>query len=359
MPVAAPLTYGCAAAYNSPMKQKARQTFSEIGSTTWEHPADRATLATLQKIPGLDQVVKFFLSFTSDRALRLLYLGSSVRVSDKQFPRVNTLVQEACTVLDYQDELDVFVTYDPRMNAGAIGVNRPFLTLNSSIVAALDDEELIAVIGHELGHCMSGHVLYKTLLWALVSMGFRMVRIPGADLLTFPIVAALKEWDRKSELSADRAGLLVCQNPEVSYRVLMKLAGGEDIGQMDINEFLVQASEYAAGGDVIDSVHKMLNTWTLSHPFPVVRVPELKRWVDDGSYQAIRDGAYARRGEERPKAGEQIKRAHQRYKSDFEQSDDPFASAVKGLGRFADSVGQRGEELIKNLSDKLGGSSQE
>jgi len=41
------------------------------------------------------------------------------------------------------------------------------------------------------------------------------------------LVTALREWFRKSELSADRAGLLVGQDVRASMRGLMKIAGGK------------------------------------------------------------------------------------------------------------------------------------
>lgn len=321
------------------MTNSSRPRLTDISPLAWEHPADTAALAALKRIPGLDQIIKAVLSFTSDRSLRLLFLGSSVRVSSLQFPRVHTLARGAREVLDYRDDIEVYVTYNPAMNAGAIGVNRPFVTLNSSLVAALDDEELLAVIGHELGHCMSGHILYKTLLWVLVNMSLRMLRIPGVELAIFPIIAALREWDRKSELSADRAGLLTCQNPDVSYRLLMKLAGGDQIGQMDINEFFEQAAEYDAGGDVIDSVHKILNTWSNTHPLPVVRMPQIKQWVDDGSYRRIVDGEYLRRKDAtEDTVREHLRRAREQYRTDFSQSEDAAARVAREIGRAVGSI---------------------
>lgn len=320
-------------------KGSPRTRLPDISSLSWEHPADTAALSALKRIPGLDQVIKAVLSFTSDRSLRLLFLGTSVRVSERQFPRVERLVREAREVLDYRDDLDVYVTYNPAMNAGAIGVNRPFVTLNSSLVSTLDDDELLAVIGHELGHCMSGHILYKTLLWVLVNVSIRMFRIPGIELAILPIIAALREWDRKSELSADRAGLLACQSPEVSYRLLMKLAGGGEIGQMDINEFFEQAAEYDAGGDVVDSVHKFLNTWSSTHPLPVIRMPQIKRWVDDGSYETVLSGDYLRRsGTTEETVREHVKRAREQYRTDFSRSEDAVARVAKELGRVVGSI---------------------
>lgn len=326
----------------------------DISALAFQHPADTAALTALKQVTGFDEVMKFVLSLTSDRSFRLLYLGSAVRVSETQFPRVNKLFSEVKRVLDYNEEIELFVTYNPAMNAGALGVNRPFITLNSSIVAALDDEELTGVIAHELGHVMSGHILYKTMLFVLLSISLSAIRIPGIRLLIYPVVAALREWDRKSELTADRAGLLATQDPDVSYRTLMKLAGGEQIGEMDMNEFLQQAAEYESTDDVLDSFHKFLNTWKMTHPLPVVRLPKLKRWVDDGSYEKIRSGDYLRRSEEtKEKREEHFRRARQEYSRDFEETKDAGSKVAQEVGKSFGKIAEEGGKAFKNAWQQI------
>jgi Zn-dependent protease with chaperone function len=115
----------------------------------------------------------------------------------------------------------------------------------------LDDDEIQCVMGHELGHVMSGHALYTTLLMFLLRMWFLFLSIPGGMYALLMLQAALLEWSRKAELTSDRAGLLVVQNPDVAYRVDMKLAGGKRVDQMSLEAFLRQAEEFEAGGDIL------------------------------------------------------------------------------------------------------------
>ena len=51
----------------------------------------------------------------------------------------------------------------PFVNAGAFGMEHPFIVLNSATLGLLDDAELHMIVGHELGHIISGHALYRTL----------------------------------------------------------------------------------------------------------------------------------------------------------------------------------------------------
>jgi Zn-dependent protease with chaperone function len=191
---------------------------------------------------------------------------------------------------------EVYVSQTPVVNAGAVGMSEPFIVLNSSMLEVLDHDEVEAVLAHEVGHILSGHVLYRTLL--LLIMRLALFRYPIAGLALLPILWALLEWYRKSELSCDRAALLGVQNEEVVMSSLMKLAGGTRGETLDLEEFIAQSEEYREGGDLLDSVYKVLNAIGATHPFSVVRVAELRDWIDSGAYEQIMRGEYPRRSEE-------------------------------------------------------------
>lgn len=332
-----------------------KTSFPGISSRAWEHPADRAALAALRKIPGLGQVIRFFLGSTSERSLRLLFLGSAVRVGPRQFSRVHEMTAEATRILDAEEQPDVFVTQNPIMNAGAIGVNSPFISLNSAIVERLTDDELLSVIAHEMGHVLSGHVLYKTLLWLLVNITNIAVRIPLSGILLAGVVAALREWDRKSELSADRAGLLVVQDTSVSYSVLMKLAGGTASHGTDIEAYMDQARDYEAAGDILDGVYKLLNLLDQTHPFPVLRLAELRGWVDGGSYHRILNGDYPRRDDDPESVRDDFAEAGKQYEEDINRSADPLAGVARTLGKGVDDARKQAQAFFETLFGGKGG----
>ncbi len=324
--------------------------FPGISPRSWEHPADRAALAALRKVPGLDLLLQKLIGATTERSLRLVSLASAVRVTERQFPKVNILFNEACGILDAPQKPELFVSQSPFLNAGAIGVERPFIVLNSSLLDTLSEEELLAVMAHELGHCLSGHVLYKTVLQILLRLSIYAANIPlgGASILA--IILALKEWDRKSELTADRAELLVTQDPNVSYSLLMKMAGGRQIAQMDFNEFFLQAAEYEQGGTVLDSVFKLLNLAGQSHPFPVLRLTELKTWVDSGAYGNIMSGDYIRRdGQEPTSVYEDLRTAANKYRDDFNNSKDPLAETLRNASAGVDNVKAKAKDLFDSI----------
>ena len=102
--------------------------------------------------------------------------------------------------LDYWPERpELFVSQTPFVNAMAVGFERPFIVLNSGALDLLDRDERRVLIGHELGHIMSGHATYTTIALILLKAGFSA--IPGLGLIALPIQLALLEWSRKAELS--------------------------------------------------------------------------------------------------------------------------------------------------------------
>ncbi|HSN11803.1 MAG TPA: M48 family metallopeptidase [Propionibacteriaceae bacterium] len=266
-----------------------------ISSRAWEHPADRGALVALRKLRGFDTVVKRLSSFITERAVRLMLLGSAVRVDSRQFSRVFRIYTEAATVLDVERVPELYVAANPFLNAQTIGLDRPVIVINSAMLDTLDDDELRFVLGHELGHVGSGHAVYRTVLLLLTALSTTLLAIPLGGLALRAIMAALWEWARKSELSGDRAGLLACQDPDAALRVHMKLASGGDTSQLDAEAFLDQADAYHEDEDIRDLLLRALVVETMSHPFAVARAGELRRWVTSGEYALVLAGSYPRR----------------------------------------------------------------
>ncbi|HEQ71953.1 MAG TPA: M48 family peptidase [Spirochaetia bacterium] len=323
---------------------------TDISPRSWEHPADRAALTALRQIPGFDQMLKALIGATTEKSYRLYMLASTVRVSDRQFAKIHKVFCEACSRLDLKAIPELFISQSPFLNAGAIGVEKPFIVLNSQTLKDLSELELMSVLGHEIGHCVSGHVLYKTMLWILINLPFMLMTIPVAEVVLRLIIMALLEWYRKSELSADRAGLLAVQSPEACYTLEMKMAGGSDLSQMDINEFFVQAAEYDQGGNLLDSVFKLLNLSQQTHPFAVLRLTELKNWVDAGHYEKILSGQYQKRSDtgEDDVMGD-FKRAQEQYQEDLKRSKDPLAGALSNAMKNIEPMAKQVEQFFTNI----------
>jgi Zn-dependent protease with chaperone function len=331
-----------------------RQAFPNIGYRAWAHPADHAAFTALKAIPGGDMFLQKLIGATSETSIRSIYLASAVRVSPRQFPQVHDLLQEACRILDTPQVPELYVAHEPFFNAGTIGVERPFIVLNAAVLDSLTDDEILCVIGHELSHCLSGHALYKTLLQVLLKYMFVALQVPLGSTALMGLTVALMEWNRKSELSADRAGLLVVQDPAISYSLLMKMAGGPRANRMDVNEFFVQAAEYEGAGHVFAGLHKFLHVVFASHPFPVVRLTELQSWVNSGAYSHILSQTYSTRTDEHRSEADiltNLKAASESYQEQFDHSKDAMTNMVSDLFSELETWSGQARQGIASLLD--------
>src|ERR1043166_1939854 len=133
-----------------------RVTLPEIGASSWEHPADRAALQALRAIPGVAQVVRKVLALLGgELGIRLLFQGNAIRVGPTQFPQLWALHIENCATFGWEHVPELYVTQTPVFNAGAYGVDDPFIVIHSTALELLDEDELRVILAHELGHVIS------------------------------------------------------------------------------------------------------------------------------------------------------------------------------------------------------------
>jgi len=276
-----------------PLSDKPHKKFAELDKHEYVHPADSRALAALRMIPGIDSALKKLLAVTGESAIRVIFTASAVKVTPQQCPDLHAKLQVACTTLGV-DMPELFVQQNPIVNAFTGGVERPVIVLHSSLIERLSDEEVLAVIAHEVGHIHAEHVLYLTaarLLEAVASVALAAAPIAAiiTQLLSGSMRAALLAWARRAELSCDRAALLVTQDADVIGRTMMKLCGGTFASKVDYEQFLAQARDFQKNYDekALDRFWADIISSGMSHPFPVWRVSEILKWVDSGEYKRL------------------------------------------------------------------------
>jgi Zn-dependent protease with chaperone function len=329
---------------------------TKISSKAYEHPADRAATAALGSIPMLDLVVRKLIELGYERALRQTYLGSSVRLGPDQLPRIWEAYQRALAALDMPDEYDLYVTQQPLANAATIGAGKPIIILNSATVSLLDERGIEAVLGHELGHILSDHVLYRTVLMILIRLGNSVrLPVPGGHLPLLAVRYALLEWARAAELTCDRASALTTRDPRVVCSMLMAMAGGAEADELNLDAFTRQAMDYTERGAGLDRLQRMFSDLQLDHAMPVKRVHELMAWVRTGDYDRIVGGEYPSRDEApRPPAAEAADAAA--------HYSDVFRTIFKEAGDHVSSAGHQLSDWLRkqqesSAASKSGGSS--
>ena len=275
-----------------------RKILTGITADAFTADADRWALDKLKKVPLLPLVIQKFYEIGFDRWMYCYNMSMSVRCGPNQYPTLHRILKESAQVLD-MPEPELYLSSNPFPNAFAGGVERPYITLRSSIVNTMTDEQLYHLIGHELGHIKANHVLYfsvaSVLLPILDLLGKRT--LGATDVASYALVLAMYEWSRQAEFSADRAGLLVCQSLQTSIDAEIALTAGPNrlSGEMNREAFMDQARAYQ-DADMLDQLGKVvlfaLIGKTFTHPMPVHRAQQLENWVLSGAYDRILAGDY-------------------------------------------------------------------
>lgn len=306
-----------------------RTRFPRISHRAYEHPVALTALATMRKIKGFDTALKAMHGAISEPVIRMQHLSSTIKVGPRQLRHVHDIVEEAVSILDLDDPPEVYVG-EIGINAYTTGVKRPFVVIGSGLVEVMDESELRFVIGHELGHILSGHALYHT-MGELLANTVGLANVPIVSAVSEGIRAGIREWHRKSELSCDRAGLLVAQDSGAAIGTLMKLASGARIPGMNTEEFLQQAAEFELDMTGIKNRIFKFMLPQQSHPILVLRATELDRWTRTGGYDRIvADGEYESRDDD----------AHT-----------PVRETVKsGFGRLKEAAAQKASDRQFRLS---------
>lgn len=203
-------------------------------------------------------------------------LGTAVKVSDQQYPRVYEAAKAAGAALHVRVPV-VFAAPNTSIKVKVLGTeDAPHLIVNLELVEKLDDTELVAAIGHELGHIQNGHILYATALHYLTGSAAFFVR-----WVVQPAIMTLQAWSRRAEMTCDRAALLAVRDLDKTLGAMVKLELGLDKGSA------FNAEEYLkAPPDVKKGVGRYGELFR-SHPYVPKRVQALRLFAGSALYASV------------------------------------------------------------------------
>jgi Zn-dependent protease with chaperone function len=169
------------------------------------------------------------------------------------------------------------VVPEAQLNAYTFGLSSPkVVVLYSALFEAMDEEEILFILGHELGHVALGHTWLNSLVGG-------MAGIPSSFSAAALMSMAFLWWNRACEYSADRAGLLACGKIEKAVTALLKLAAGPYARNARNLEGIYRQID-AEDDTFLGSLNEILGT----HPLLVRRIQELRQYARSDQYQRLK-----------------------------------------------------------------------
>lgn len=203
-------------------------------------------------------------------------LGTAVKVSDQQYPRVFAAAKAAGEALRVRVPV-VFAAPSSSIKVKVLGTeDAPHLIVNLELAEKLDDTELVAAIAHELAHVQNGHILYTTALHYLNNSAAFFVR-----WVVQPAIMTLQAWSRRAEVTCDRASLLAVRDLDKTLQALVRIELGLDKGSA------FNAEEYLrALPDVKKGLGRFAEAFR-SHPYVPKRVQALRLFAGSALYAHV------------------------------------------------------------------------
>lgn len=255
----------------------------------YEYPPDRAGLKLLQRTGPLREASRVFIKQVTEPLLHGQLLGTAVRVSEKQFPLIHRQATICERILNLPP-VNIFIGTAPggvpSVSAFTYGTeDSACIFLTSGLVDALNEEELRFVIGHEMGHIKSRHLLYLTIA-NMITMGLSARTSVLSQVVVGMLGQLLAPWQRKAEITADRAGLLCCQNVHTAVSAMVKVSLGARklFDQLDFEEYMKQYDTLKANYRWSESQE--------SHPYVIHRVHLLRNYAASPDFRQLLQSAY-------------------------------------------------------------------
>lgn len=246
----------------------------ESSGHDYSYILDRQTRAAFERVRPVELAVAATVRMFK-QVWRGQLLGSAVKVSERQFPRIHSITRHCADTLHIAAPT-VYLVSSPSLNAATYGTNEDaFIIVHSALADAYSDEELSTVIGHECGHIHNSHVVYLTALHYLT-------RMAGVFLwwVVEPAVIALNAWSRRAEITCDRAGMLCTRDLDTSSRALAKLVVGSRklFEDFNLEAFLEQYEESK------DSLGRHMENFA-THPYLPKRILAMRTFAESELYR--------------------------------------------------------------------------
>lgn len=243
------------------------------------HPDDIAAIKTLTKVQAFDKAMSYIEDKSNQLYIRMNTLGNCVRITEENDPRILRILTDVCNILDYDTVPEVYCTRSYKLDIEPSGVDKPVLVVPDFVLNNYDDSLLYFNFGRAITRLKSGYLKFYIAASVLITMTSTI------DFVSDAVKLALANWMRKSELTADRGGLLACQNIRTAMAFLMNKAGMpvQEAKKVDISDYIA-ACKTDLG---LVKVGKGLQTLTNCTGWANDRIADLFLWYAQGRYDEL------------------------------------------------------------------------
>lgn len=243
----------------------------------YAHPIDEKIIKVLDN-PAINAVFRTVSDFGADNFYGTM-LATGIPLNHENHPEEDAIIRHCSERLGIKRPYAIISNQLPGINAMTVGSDdAPYLVLSSLLVKVMSKEQLTFVIGHECGHIAMGHVVYHSAVATAGSLA-QLIPVIGEgvyNLVAFPLNA----WERRSEITADRAGLLCCEDLELAQRTLLQLETAfQNADDIDITTYVENSKRFLKKGTI-----RKFGEVNANHPLISKRIEALEKFAKSRCY---------------------------------------------------------------------------
>ncbi len=249
----------------------------KLSLNDYEYPSDREGRSQLNKQREIQNMVRDYIKEYAEPYLNGQLNGMGVKVSSRQLPELYGLVKELASILDIITP-QIFIQQDPYLKASTYGTEEQnTIIISHSLYEQFNESQLAFILGHEMGHIKSQHVFYLNM--------FNYIKNNNTgNLFTRPMQMEILKWQRSTEVTADRAGLICCQDiDDVSLALLTLAAGSIRLAEkIDLEEYIesqLLSLEYNPVGQFSEA--------NSTHNYIPIRLRHLREFYHSKQYRTL------------------------------------------------------------------------
>lgn len=243
----------------------------------YAHPVDSKIVKALDT-PAVNYIFKSWIDLISNTTWGSI-LASGIPVNEKNYPEINEIVNECSAKLNIKRPYVIISNSISGINAMTFGSDEePYIALSSLLTRIMSNNQLRFIIGHECGHIAMGHVVYHSVANAAGQLS-QYIPVIG-PFINQTISIPLNAWSRRSEITADRAGLICCGDCALAKKTLLQLETAfMDADKLDIDAYVEHSEKFLSKNSL-----RKLGEFMNSHPLIPKRIHALDEFVKSRKY---------------------------------------------------------------------------
>lgn len=295
----------------------------------FQHPADKRAVEAVKAIPGFTKMLEFISKNSLERSVALVNNSSYLKVTPEMSPKIHEMLAEAVEMYNCPKTPEIFLRRDYNFCIELGGINDVHIFLPTTWLELTDDDMLFAILSCQIAsiqakqetmtfiirllnlvrniqftetYAMYEAIMINTTMSAsqtstTASPGKVTPNVKNSILSILPsgldlaLTLALRDWERNSIYTADRAILLASESFELAAKhILFGDAPMESLDKLELskpgNAYYQQAKEFLQQGG-LTGLYQKGKTVTTSAQWTASRYMELYNWYFSGEYHDV------------------------------------------------------------------------